>query len=104
MDQLVQIAGSLLILGAFALAQRGMLHQRSRTYLLLNAAGSAALANQAILGRQWGFLLLEGVWAVLSMTSLAAVLRARRVRSPQQAGSPADHLDDETDRMAISAH
>ena len=47
MDQLVQIAGSLLILGAFALAQRGMLHQRSRTYLLLNAAGSAALANQA---------------------------------------------------------
>ena len=52
MDQLVQIIGSLLILGAFAAAQRGMLHQRSGTFLLLNAAGSAILADQAILGRQ----------------------------------------------------
>ena len=84
MDQLVQIAGSLLILGAFAMAQIGMLDQRSRTYLVLNAAGSAILADQAFHGRQWGFLLLEGVWAALSMTSLGAVLRARHVRSPQQ--------------------
>jgi len=104
MDQLVQIVGSLLILGAFTAAQRGMLNQRSRTYLLLNAVGSAILANQAILGRQWGFFLLEGVWAAVSTTSLAAVLRARRVRSLTQTRSPADNLNDETDRMVISGH
>jgi hypothetical protein len=102
MDQLVQIAGSLLILGAFALAQRGTLHQRSRIYLLLNAVGSAALAYQATLGRQWGFLLLEGVWAALSVTGLAAVLRTRRVRVAGADPKPVDHLIDETDRMASS--
>jgi hypothetical protein len=104
MDQLVQIAGSLLILSAFGLAQRGTLHQRSPAYLLLNALGSAALADQAVLGRQWGFLLLEGVWAALSVTGLAAVLRTRRVRLSQPTRSPANHLTDETDRMAISVH
>lgn len=77
MQQIVQVAGSLLILAAFAAAQRGWLDQRSRAYLVLNLVGSAVLAVDALRGRQWGFLLLEGVWAIVSAISLVAVLRGR---------------------------
>jgi hypothetical protein len=73
----VQIAGALAILAAFVLAQAGVLGQRSQRYLVLNLAGSAVLAVDAYLGRQWGFLLLEGVWAVVSAWGLAARLRPR---------------------------
>jgi hypothetical protein len=77
MEATVQIAGALAILAAFALAQAGALDQRSRRYLALNLAGSAVLAVDAYVGRQWGFLLLEGAWAVVSAWGLAAVLRTR---------------------------
>jgi hypothetical protein len=77
--QLVQIVGSLLVLAGFALAQRGVLDQKSVAYLLLNLVGSAVLAIEAITGQLWGFLLLEGVWAIVSAVSLVTVLRARRV-------------------------
>jgi hypothetical protein len=74
--QLVQILGSLLVLAAFAGAQRGRLPTDSRTYLALNLVGSAVLAVLAARERQWGFLLLEGVWAVVSAHGLApAALR-----------------------------
>jgi uncharacterized membrane protein len=39
----------------------------------LNLIGSTVLSVQAAQGRQWGFLLLEGVWAGVS---LVALLRA----------------------------
>jgi hypothetical protein len=77
LGQVVQIVGSLLVLAGFALAQRGVLDPKSRIYLVLNLVGSAILAVDAALGRQWGFLLLEGVWAIVSAVSLVGVLRQR---------------------------
>ena len=74
MGQIVQVLGSLLILVAFAAAQRGRLQPKSRTYLLLNIVGSTALAVDAALGQQWGFLMLEGVWSLVSAVSLVSVL------------------------------
>ena len=79
MDQAVQIVGALLILAAFAGAQFGRLDVESTAYLWLNLVGSAILAVLAARGNQWGFLLLEGVWAVVSAYSL---LRASRRRAP----------------------
>ncbi|GAA1976747.1 CBU_0592 family membrane protein [Kitasatospora viridis] len=81
MEQAVQVFGSILILVPFALAQWGRISAHSRPYLLLNLCGSAILAVLAGLTSQWGFLLLEGVWAVVSANSLIAALRGRTPRA-----------------------
>jgi hypothetical protein len=72
-EQLVQIAGALCVLAAFAAGQLGVLSTRSRRYLLLNLVGSLVLAALAARDPQLGFLLLEGAWALVSAWSLAAV-------------------------------
>ncbi len=75
MDQVIQVIGALLILAGFAAAQFGWLRLDSRSYLLLNLFGSAVLAYLAWEERQAGFLLLEVVWAAVSLWSLVRVLR-----------------------------
>jgi hypothetical protein len=81
MDQLVQIGGSLLILMAFAGAQRGTLSTRSQPYLLLNVVGSGVLTVVAVYERQWGFLLLELSWAVVSAWGLIRGVAKSRSRT-----------------------
>jgi hypothetical protein len=70
MAQLAQVVGALLILAAYALAQFGVLNQRSYWYIGLNLVGATALAILAWQEEQWGFLLLEGVWALVSAVAL----------------------------------
>jgi hypothetical protein len=77
MDQVVQIFGAILILAAYMAAQAGWLNPRSYVYLVLNAVGSMILAILAFDERQWGFVLLEGVWAIVSVWGLIARLRGR---------------------------
>jgi hypothetical protein len=52
------------------------------SYLVLNLVGSAVLAADAWWGRQWGFVLLEGVWAAVSLGGLAALRSARGSSTP----------------------
>lgn len=75
-EQLVQVAGALLILTAFVLAQVKRMDTSARSYLALNLVGSVVLAVLAGMDRDLGFLLLEGVWAVVSAAGLVASLRS----------------------------
>lgn len=75
MDQVFQIVGAVLILVAFAGAQANRMSPHSVAYLVLNLVGSIVLTAVAIHGRDWGFLLLEIVWAIVSAWSLVLVLR-----------------------------
>jgi len=77
MDQVVQVVGALMILAGFAGLQLGRISAVSRLYLVLNLVGSAVLTGLAWHEEQWGFLLLEFVWAVVSAWSLFQVLRGR---------------------------
>ena len=77
MEQVIQVVGALLILAGFAGQQMGRISAVSRTYLVLNLVGSIILAVLALHEEQWGFLLLETVWAIVSAWSLVQVLRGR---------------------------
>lgn len=81
MSQLVQVAGSLLILAAFVLSQLGRVRATSYSYLVLNEVGSAVLAVCALRDQQWGFLLLEGVWALVTAASQARRVNRSRSRA-----------------------
>ncbi|MFL5833496.1 MAG: hypothetical protein ACJ76B_05910 [Solirubrobacterales bacterium] len=70
MDQAIQIVGALLILAAFTAVQLDRMRPDSRLYLALNLAGSAILTVLAVAAAQWGFVLLEGVWAIVSAWGL----------------------------------
>ncbi len=80
MDQLIQIVGALLILVAFGAVQFNRMNPDSRLYLALNLAGSIILAVLAIAASQWGFVLLEGVWAIVSAWGLTSTLRKSQVQ------------------------
>lgn len=76
--QTVQLLGAVLVLAAFVAAQMERVATDSRRYLTLNLVGSGVLAAVAVAERQWGFILLEGTWAIVS----AAALLRLRLSSP----------------------
>jgi len=70
MIQLVSLTGAALILAAFALQQAGRWQPRDALYLWANFIGSSVLTFVAVVEAQWGFLLLEAAWALVSAWSL----------------------------------
>jgi hypothetical protein len=80
MEQIVQVIGALVILTAFALSQWRVLNADSLSYLSANFVGAGVLAVDAYVGSQWGFLLLEGAWAVISAVGLVQWLRRQAGR------------------------
>jgi hypothetical protein len=84
MDQVIQVIGALMILVAYAAAQAGRWSTDDVLYLVLNEIGSVILAVLAAISQNWGFLLLEGVWAVVTAISLLKLKRRRQAH----AGTP----------------
>lgn len=85
MAETLQIVGAFGILIPFVLVQMRRLVPESLVYLLLNFVGAGLLAVAAALGRDWGFLLLEGVWAATAAWGIATYLL--RGPSPRPGGS-----------------
>jgi hypothetical protein len=81
-----------LILVAYAAAQFGLLGQTSRVYLALKLVGSLILAVLAWNEERLGFLLLEGVWALVSAWSLIQLLRGRQPAGSYKSAHPAQLL------------
>jgi hypothetical protein len=82
-DQVVQVAGALLILAGFVLSQRNLLDADSYLYLILNLIGGAILAVLAFQSQRWGFVLLEGVWTLVALVGLIArLLRKEPTATP----------------------
>jgi hypothetical protein len=79
-DLVLEVAGAILILVAFALAQFRGLDRHGSLYLVLNLVGATLLAGSAAIHREWGFLLLQSVWAIVALWGLLGLVR--------QAGSP----------------
>jgi hypothetical protein len=82
MDQVVQVVGALMILIAYAAAQSGRWSTDALIYLWLNEIGSLILAVLAAMGENWGFLLLESVWAVVTAISLVKRRKRAAARTP----------------------
>lgn len=75
MEQWLQVAGAIAILVAFVAVQMRRMEPTQWSYLSLNTIGGAVLAVLAALDRDWGFLLLEGVWTLVSAWALVRKAR-----------------------------
>ncbi|WP_327356205.1 CBU_0592 family membrane protein [Streptomyces sp. NBC_01304] len=81
----IQLIGAALILVSFVLAQSGRVAFGSAGHLWLNFIGSSLLTIEAAAGEQWGFLLLEGAWALYSLLGLVDWARGRPVSGQEAA-------------------
>ena len=78
MESVLQVVGAVCILAAYIAAQYRLLTQEHLAYLLCNLVGAAILAGIAYHEGQWGFLLLEGTWTLISLRGVLQWSRALR--------------------------
>lgn len=76
-DQILSVIGAVLILAAFALNSLERLSSRSRVYLWLNFVGASLVTYTAVVHLQYGFVLLEGTWALIALLALMRVFLRR---------------------------
>lgn len=76
-DQIASLVGAALILAAFAANTMGKLTSQSVAYQLLNAMGAGLLTASAVVSRNWGFIILEGTWTLISVGALVKLAIAK---------------------------
>jgi hypothetical protein len=77
----ISVVGALAILGAYAANLLRWLGPANLSYSVANFLGSGSLTFIAIVDQQLGFILLEGVWALISLWGIMRVLRGRAPES-----------------------
>ena len=75
---MVQLLGALLVMSAYMAWTRNRLKLDSVQFLGMNLAGAGILAVVAAVNRDFGFLLLEGMWTWVSARGFRRALKARR--------------------------
>jgi hypothetical protein len=70
LEQAISIVGAVMILIAYAANQMGKLDRHNIYYLILNTVGAIILGIIALRARQSGLTLMEGAWALISLTAL----------------------------------
>ena len=83
MIQVISILGALAVLAAYAANQFRWIGPSNLSYTLLNIIGAGVLSAIAVVEQQWGFLLLEGVWTLVSLFALIKLLRNNRASEPR---------------------
>lgn len=73
--QAISLIGAACLLLGYVAAQMGRMRHDSAAYSALNAVGSALLAWVAIVDQRWGFIVLEVVWALVSLPPLFRAMR-----------------------------
>lgn len=68
-DQLISLAGAGFVLGAYALQNFGPANRLQSLYLWLNVIGAVGLLIPAWLHRQYGFIVVQGFWILISLIS-----------------------------------
>ena len=75
MLQIISVVGALAILGAYVANQFRLMGPQNMSYSVMNFVGSAVLTVIAVIEVQWGFILLEAVWALVSLWGIITLLR-----------------------------
>ncbi|MGZ7031520.1 MAG: CBU_0592 family membrane protein [Thermoanaerobaculia bacterium] len=77
--QVLSIVGAVLILFAYLAHQLRKMSAETIKYQALNFVGGFFLTVTAYVDRQYGFILMEGAWTLISLWGLWNVTRGRHV-------------------------
>ena len=77
----ISVIAACVVLYAFFMQMQGVWQASEIRYMACNFVGTAVLTVVAWIGSQWGFVLIEAIWALVSLRGLIRAKRAQRLTS-----------------------